>query len=132
MMGQVMVELKQRLSFSVVVLDITMQPVANTSTLLAIDRTEPEKKIRFAEQKIRFDGSTPSLTRTFPKIELKFGLQNLPSLTFNSSGNTAKQYKCKMNTKQNKWEYSKTIQMQNEYKTKQMGIQQNNMTGFMV
>ena len=54
-------------------------------TRLAIDRTEPKKKIRFAEQKIRFDffGSTPTrpgrnLTRTFPKTEAKFGLQNLP------------------------------------------------------
>ena len=54
-------------------------------TLLAIDRTEPKKKIRFAKQKIRFDffGSTPTrpgrnLTRTFPKTEPKFGLQNLP------------------------------------------------------
>ena len=55
-------------------------------TLLAIDRTEPKKKIRFAKQKIRFDffGSTPTrpgrnLTRTFPKTEPKFGLQNLPN-----------------------------------------------------
>ena len=51
-----------------------------------IDRTEPKKKIRFAKQKIRFDffGSTPTrpgrnLTRTFPKTEPKFGLQNLPN-----------------------------------------------------
>ena len=66
-----------------------MRRVANTPstlvTLLSIDRTESKKKIRFAEQKIRFDffKSTPTppgrnLTRTFPKIEPKFGLQNLP------------------------------------------------------
>ena len=45
-----------------------------------------EKEIRFAERKIRPDGfgSTSTrpgrtLTRTFPKTEPKFGLQNLPS-----------------------------------------------------
>ena len=46
-----------------------------------------KKKIPFAKQKIRFDffGSTPTrpgrnLTRTFPKTEPKFGLQNLPNI----------------------------------------------------
>ena len=50
-----------------------------------IDWAEPKKNFRFAEQKSWFDffGSTPTrptrnLTRTFPKIEPKFGLQNLP------------------------------------------------------
>ena len=46
-----------------------------------------EKEIRFAERKIRPDGfgSTSTrpgrnLTRTFPKTEPKFGLQNLPNI----------------------------------------------------
>ena len=46
-----------------------------------------EKEIRFAERKIRPDGfgstlTRPgrNLTRTFPKTEPKFGLQNLPNV----------------------------------------------------
>ena len=53
--GQIMAEYcsKQRFNFSVIFLDIMMRRVANTtsSTLLVIDRTEPKKKIRLAEQK---------------------------------------------------------------------------------
>ena len=58
--------------------------VAMTGSASRPNRTE--KEIRFAERKIRPDGfgSTSTrpgrnLTRTFPKTEPKFGLQNLPS-----------------------------------------------------
>ena len=96
-MGQIEYCSKHRFNLSVIFLDITMRRVANTtsSALLVIDQTEPKKKIRFAEPKNRFDffGSTPTrpgrnLTRTFPKVEPKFCLQNLPIVSFSSFHHT--------------------------------------------
>ena len=62
-----------------------MRQLAESPTPVARFSIEPKKKIRFAEQKIRLDffGRTPirpgrNLTRTFPKIKPKFGLQSLP------------------------------------------------------
>ena len=85
----VMVEQQAKIQFLGSVLGHHDSASRQHYTLLAIDRTEPKKKFRFAKQKIRFDffGSTPTrpgrnLTRTFPKTEPKFGLQNLPISIF--------------------------------------------------
>ena len=81
-----MVEKKQRCKIFVLFLDITVLS-RHDGQRFTTNRTE--KEIRFAERKIRPDGfgSTSTrpgrnLTRTFPKTEPKFGLQNLPNAIF--------------------------------------------------
>ena len=103
--------------------------VAMTGSASRPNRTE--KEIRFAERKILPDGfgSTSTrpgrnLTRTFPKTEPKFGLQNLPLVRQECERQKCERHQCEANSANANSAKGSTVRMRQECECQMCECQQ--------